>query len=92
MTGGGEINISNKILAKLYCNGELLLDTSIDHLNEYLYAIKNSDTITVHGRKYNLKNVELVHDTSNGLVIVLKIDLTEQINNPIKIRTFNDSI
>lgn len=66
--------MENTIIAKLYCEKELLIDVHMDHLHEYVFALKNSDSISVNGIDYKLKKIKLIHDTGKKIVI-LHIDL-----------------
>jgi predicted secreted protein len=73
----GGVEMGNNILAKLYCDEKKLLDINIDHLNEYMFALKNSDSISVNRKDYKLKKIKLIHGTEGNMVITLQVELKE---------------
>jgi hypothetical protein len=68
-------NKINNFLVFYHYEGKEILSIAIEHWNEYVTALKSSDTVTIGGR-YKVKTINMVHNrTENGLVIELHVNL-----------------
>lgn len=60
-----------------YVDNDLLLSTDIVLWDQYITALKASDSITIKGNSYNIKSIEMVHVENNTLSIQLNVMLEE---------------
>lgn len=55
-----------------YYENKCLISTNIEHWDQYISALRASDTITINRKEYVVNKINLVHDHSK---IILKVSI-----------------
>lgn len=55
-----------------YFKDKCLISSNVVHWNQYITALRASDTVTIYKKEYVVNKINMVHDSSN---IVLKVSI-----------------
>lgn len=72
-------NNLNRFLVRYYFKDKLLLDTTIEHWDQYVTALKASDTVTIKNQEFFVNKITMFHDESDKLKVILVV-FVEPIN------------
>ncbi|MGE6379902.1 hypothetical protein [Peribacillus muralis] len=63
----------NRFMVDYYLKDKLLLSNTIESWDQYIAALKASDTVTINNKEYVVNKINFFHDTSDILKMIVKV-------------------